>query len=190
MKWGMKVLVQKGHKLQAAPIWPLRVAMERTGSESLSCLSPCDAQSFWCSGGRLGWAGSLGPYKLECSHEMQPTWVFLLRMPWTEEQKWTRLSHSSVPENIDWNQPPWPDTIATICLSYFLTGGLGKKHGTNKSPPTRRIQKRSKGDVTCLLPPRILLATIHLSWAMCAPTERTLSQNDWPKIILKFIPSP
>ena len=90
----------------------------------------------------------------------------------------------------DRNYPPWADKIVTTCMSYLTTGGLGKKHGTNKSPPTRRLQKRSIGDVTCLLPPRILLATIHLSWAMCAPTERTLSQNDWPKIIRKLIPSP
>ena len=71
---GMKVLVQKGHKLQDAPIWPLKVAMERTGSEcpSPACLhvtlKASDAQE-------AGWAGlgSSGPYKLECSHEMQPT---------------------------------------------------------------------------------------------------------------------
>ena len=30
-----------------------------------------------------------------------------------------------------------------------MTGGPGKEHGTNKPPPTRRIQKRSKEDATC-----------------------------------------
>lgn len=40
--------------------------------------------------------------------------------------------------------------ITTICVSYFVSGGLGKKHGITKPPPTKRIQERSKGKVTCL----------------------------------------
>ena len=34
-------------------------------------------------------------------------------------------------------------------MSYFTREGPGKKHGTNKPPPTRRIQERSKEDDTC-----------------------------------------
>ena len=34
-------------------------------------------------------------------------------------------------------------------MSCFTTGGPGKGHGTNKSPPTGRLQERSKGDITC-----------------------------------------
>ena len=30
-----------------------------------------------------------------------------------------------------------------------MTGGPGKGHGTNKPPPTGRVQERSKGDTTC-----------------------------------------
>ena len=30
-----------------------------------------------------------------------------------------------------------------------MTGGPGKDHETNKPPPTRRVQERSKGDTTC-----------------------------------------
>ena len=30
-----------------------------------------------------------------------------------------------------------------------MTGGPGKEHRTNKPPPTRRVQERSKGDTTC-----------------------------------------
>ena len=52
-------------------------------------------------------------------------------------------------KHADWNYPPWPGTMATICLSYFTTAGPGKEHGINKPPPTRRIQERSKGDVIC-----------------------------------------
>ena len=33
-------------------------------------------------------------------------------------------------------------------MSYFMTRGPSKKHGTNKSPPTGRVQERSKGDAT------------------------------------------
>ena len=47
-------------------------------------------------------------------------------------------------ENPDWNRPPWPTTIVTICVSYFMTGGPDKEHGTNKSPPTGRIRERSE----------------------------------------------
>ena len=49
-----------------------------------------------------------------------------------------------------WNCPPWPGTIVTICMSCFTTGGPGKEHGTNKPPPTGRVQERSKWDTTCL----------------------------------------
>ena len=51
-------------------------------------------------------------------------------------------------KHTDWNHPPWPGTIVTICVSYFKTGGPGKEHGTNKPPPTGRVWERSKGDTT------------------------------------------
>ena len=50
----------------------------------------------------------------------------------------------------DWNRPPWPGTIVTIFVSYFMKGGPGKKQGTNKPPPMRRVRERSKGDAMCL----------------------------------------
>ena len=34
-------------------------------------------------------------------------------------------------------------------MSCFTTGGPGKEQGTNKPPPTRRVQERSKEDTTC-----------------------------------------
>ena len=37
-------------------------------------------------------------------------------------------------------------TAVTTCVSYLTTGGPGKEHGTDKPPPTRRIQERSKGE--------------------------------------------
>jgi len=43
-----------------------------------------------------------------------------------------------------------------------MTGGPGKKPGTNKPPPTGRVQERSKGDATCPTTSRILLSGIHL----------------------------
>ena len=49
-----------------------------------------------------------------------------------------------------WLTPP---TLAryhvTICVSYFTTGGPEKEHGTNKPPPTGRVQETSKGDARC-----------------------------------------
>ena len=40
--------------------------------------------------------------------------------------------------------------ITTICMSYFVSGGLGKEHGITKPPPTKRIQEgQMKGHVSC-----------------------------------------
>ena len=46
--------------------------------------------------------------------------------------------------------PTLQGTIVTISMSYFTAGGPGEEYGANKLlPPTRRIQERSKEDVTC-----------------------------------------
>ena len=55
-------------------------------------------------------------------------------------------SYVCVRGNTGWNHSSWPDTIVTICMSYFTTGDPVKEHGTNKTPPTGRIWERSKGD--------------------------------------------
>ena len=81
----------------------------------------------------------------------------------------------------------------TICMSYFIAGDPGKEHGTNRSPPTRRIRvERLEGDRRCesICHPRILLAGIHLDWATCEPLGRTLSQKDRPETARKLIASP
>ena len=81
----------------------------------------------------------------------------------------------------------------TICMSYFITGDPRKEHGTNRSPPTRRIRvERLEGDRRCEsgCPPRILLAGLHLDWATCEPLGRTLSQKDRPETPRKLIASP
>ena len=83
--------------------------------------------------------------------------------------------------NTDWNRPPWPGMIVTICMNNFITGSLGKKHRTNKPPPTRRIWERSKGDTTCLPTSRIFFAGIHLGCAMRVSSGKILCQNDWPE---------
>ena len=44
----------------------------------------------------------------------------------------------------------------------FTTGGPGKEQGTNKPPPTRRVQKGQKETPPARPPPRILLSGIHL----------------------------
>ena len=49
----------------------------------------------------------------------------------------------------DRNYPPWADKIVTTCMSYLTTGGLGKKHGTNRLLPTRGNQEWSKGERRC-----------------------------------------
>ena len=39
---------------------------------------------------------------------------------------------------------PGLDTTLTTCMSYLTTGGPGKEPRTNKLPPTRKNQERSK----------------------------------------------
>ena len=71
-----------------------------------------------------------------------------------------------------------------------MTGGPGKEQGTNKLPPARRVQERSKGDATCLTTSQNPFRW-HPSWLnMGAPPGRALSQNDWLKTTWKLIPSP
>ena len=68
-----------------------------------------------------------------------------------------------------WNGPPWPGTTVTICMSYFMRGGPGKEHRSNKPPPTGRIWERSKEMPRILSLSRLLLNALHLGWAMRVP---------------------
>ena len=52
-------------------------------------------------------------------------------------------------------------TTVTVGLSHFPTRGPGKEHGTNKPPPSGRVQEKSKGAPGALPPPRTLPG-IHL----------------------------
>ena len=55
-----------------------------------------------------------------------------------------------------------------------MAGGPGKEHGTNKPPPTRRVQKRPRGDITCQNP-----SLLHPSWLNKACTTRKDSESEW-----------
>ena len=99
------------------------------------------------------------------------------------------LRRAGVGGNMDWNHPPWPGTTVTICMSYFMTRGPDKEYGTDKPPSTGRIRgqvKRRHQSIMSYKPPRILLAGIHLDWAMCAPSGRRLSKNDHPETTWKL----
>ena len=58
-----------------------------------------------------------------------------------------------------------------------MTGGSGKEHGTNKPPPTIRVQERSKGDTTCPITSQNPLW--HQSWLNKACTTRKDSESEW-----------
>ena len=62
-------------------------------------------------------------------------------------------------------------------MSCFTTGGPGKEHRTNKSPPTGRVQEGQKKTPHVRPPPRILLSDIHLDWTRRAPPGRTLESE-------------
>ena len=59
-----------------------------------------------------------------------------------------------------------------------MTGGPGKEQETNKPPPTKRVQERSKGDTTGLTtsqnPP-----LWHPSWLNNVCTTRKDSESEW-----------
>ena len=58
-----------------------------------------------------------------------------------------------------------------------MTGGPGKEHGTNKPPPTRRVQERSKGDTTS--PTTSQNPSLwHPSWLNKACTTRKDSESE------------
>ena len=78
----------------------------------------------------------------------------------------------------DWNRPPWPGTIVTICMSCFSTGVPGKEQGTNKSLPTGTVWERSKGDTTC--PSTSQNPSLwHPSWLNKACTTMKDSESEW-----------
>ena len=59
-----------------------------------------------------------------------------------------------------------------------MTGGLGKEHGTNKTPPNKRVQERSKGDITCLTTSQNP-SLWHPSWLNNPCTTRKNSESEW-----------
>ena len=73
----------------------------------------------------------------------------------------------------DQNCLPWPGTIVTTCVSYLVTGGLGKEYGANKLTPNGRFQERSKGErrlqsiYPTNLPESFLLASMLAEQCMC-----------------------
>ena len=62
-------------------------------------------------------------------------------------------------------------------MSCLTTRGPGKEHITNKPPPTRRVQERSKGDTTC--PTTSQNPCWHPSWLNKVCTTRKDSEPEW-----------
>ena len=61
---------------------------------------------------------------------------------------------------------------------FLTTRGLGNEHGTNKPPPTGRVQQRSKGDATCWTISQNP-SCWHPSWLNKACTTRKDSESGW-----------
>ena len=89
-----------------------------------------------------------------------------------------QCAKSLLGKHTDWNCPSWPGTIVTICMNCFMTGGPGKEQGTNKPPPTRRVQETSKGDNNCLTTSQNP-SLWHPSWLNKACTTRKDSESEW-----------
>ena len=63
-------------------------------------------------------------------------------------------------------------------MSCLMTGGPGKEHGTNKPPPTGRVQERSKGVTICQTTSQNP-SLWHTSWLNKAWTARKDSESEW-----------
>ena len=63
-------------------------------------------------------------------------------------------------------------------MSYFMTGGPNKEHGTNKPLPTGRIWERSKGDATCPTTSQNP-ARWNASWLSSICTPRNDPASEW-----------
>ena len=63
-------------------------------------------------------------------------------------------------------------------MSCFTTGGPGKEQGTNKPPPTGRVQERSKGETTSLTTSQNP-SLWHSSWLNKACATRKDSESEW-----------
>ena len=75
------------------------------------------------------------------------------------------------------NCPPWPGTVVTICKGCFMTGGPGKEQELISHHQLVEFRKSPKETPCVWAPPRILLAGIHLGWAMRVPPGRTLESK-------------
>ena len=65
-------------------------------------------------------------------------------------------------------------------MSYFTTGGPGKEYGTNKPPPTWRIQGRSKGDTgPYVLPTSQNPSRWNPSWLSDECATRKDPESEW-----------
>ena len=63
-------------------------------------------------------------------------------------------------------------------MNCFMTGGPGKEQGTNKPPPTGRVQEMSKGDTTCPTTSQNP-SHWHPSWLNEVCTTRRESESEW-----------
>ena len=105
---------------------------------------------------------------IQANHTFASSFLKSLMEKWTDnytglgEAHWLRLPTLARP---------------TICMSCFIIGGPGKEHGTNKPPPTSRVQERSKGDTTCLTTSRNP-SLWHPSWLNKACTTRKDSESE------------
>ena len=110
--------------------------------------------------------------------DIRPTWLHLFLYNLCGRLGiWYQVG-CSVMGNRYWNHPPCPDTIVTICVSYFTNGDPSKQHGTNKPPPISRIWERSKGcHVSYHLPESFWLESILAEW--CWATRKEEPESEW-----------
>jgi len=140
---------------------------------------PSRLQSMGLQRVRQDWATSLSLSKNFTQRPHNTSWLSKVLTPLFSESCLSRPASCCYRKH--WNDPLWPGTIVTICISYFTTGGPRKEHETNKPPPTRRIRERSKGDTTCpALPESSSLESILVEQCLChqeGPWVRMIGQR-------------
>ena len=94
----------------------------------------------------------------------------------------SQVQSTTVTETTNWNHPPWPGTIVTTCLSYLKQNILVQNEEPVSYHQLEEFEKdqkeRGDSDHISYQPPRILLAGIHLGWAMCEWLARDNSETN------------
>ena len=118
--------------------------------------------------------------------------IFLFSFPANLAEKVTNAISTSLPPfpvqltpfvrgSTDWNRPPWPGTMITICISYLVTGGPGKECRTSHDQLEElgKSQKERGDSSPYVLPTSQNPPLWNPSWLSDACATRKDPESEW-----------